>query len=72
MQQLVRQGALQRGAGVNQGTLTTKEAVASEQRIVAALAAGRGKVSPIIGTDEAGMWLQCLSQLKYGITLNAG
>ncbi|WP_072383717.1 MobF family relaxase [Novosphingobium sp. NDB2Meth1] len=72
VQQLVRQGALQRGAGVSQGMLTTKDAVASEQRIVAAVDEGRGKASPIITADAAGARLQSLSQLRYGITLNAG
>ena len=52
--------------------LTTKDAIASEQRIVAAVEAGRGKVSPIIGADEAGVRLQSLSQPRYGKTLNAG
>lgn len=72
VQQLVRQGALQRGAGIHSGMLTTKDATASEQRIVAAVEEGRGKVSPIVSADEAGARLQALSQMKYGITLNAG
>lgn len=70
--QLVRLGELQRGTGPERGMLTTTAAVAAEQRIIAGVEEGRGKVAPIIAADEAGARLQDLSQLKYGLTLNAG
>lgn len=70
--QLVRVGELQRGTGPERGMLTTTAAVAAEQRIIAGVEKGRGRVAPIIAADEAGARLQGLSQLKYGLTLNAG
>ena len=69
---LERQGQLQRGMGGDRGLVTTAGAIASEQRIVAAVEEGRGKAPPIMAAGEAGLRLQALSQLKYGLTLNAG
>jgi hypothetical protein len=62
----------QRGKGADRGLVTTAGAIASEQRIVAAVEAGRGMAPPIVDPAEAGARLQALSQLKYGMTLNQG
>lgn len=70
--QLERQGQLQRGKGAERGMVTTAGAIATEQRIVAAVEAGRGMAPAIVQPEEAGSRLQALSQLKYGMTLNQG
>ena len=70
--QLERQGQLQRGKGAERGLVTTAGAIATEQRIVAAVEAGRGMAQAIVQSEEAGSRLQALSQLKYGMTLNQG
>lgn len=70
--QLERQGQLQRGKGAERGMVTTAGAIATEQRIIAAIEAGRGMASAIVQSEEAGSRLQALSQLKYGMTLNQG
>ncbi|WP_310530920.1 MobF family relaxase [Novosphingobium sp.] len=70
--QLLRQGELARGKGADRGLVTTAGAIAAEQRIVAAVEAGRGMAPPIVDPAEAGARLQALSQLNYGMTLNQG
>lgn len=70
--QLERQGQLQRGKGADRGLVTTAGAIASEQRIVAAVEQGRGQAPAIVPSDQAGVRLQALSQLRYGMTLNPG
>ena len=70
--QLERQGQLQRGKGADRGLVTTAGAIASEQRIIAGIEEGRGKAALIVASEEAGIRLQALSQLKYGMTLNQG
>lgn len=70
--QLERQGQLQRGKGAERGLVTTAGAIATEQRIVAAVEAGRGMAQAIVQSEEAGSRLQALSQLAYGMTLNQG
>jgi conjugative relaxase-like TrwC/TraI family protein len=70
--QLLRQGHLQRGNDVKRGMLTTRDAIASEQRILAAVDVGRGAGAPLVNSAVAGERLQALSQLKYGLTLNPG
>lgn len=72
VEQLLRQGELVRGKGADRGLVTTAGAIAAEQRIVAAVEAGRGIAPPIVDPAEAGARLQALSQLKYGMTLNQG
>lgn len=70
--QLLRQGILVAGKGADKGLVTTLDAIALEQRIIAGVEEGRGAVRPIIDADVAGERLQALSQLKYGMTLNHG
>jgi len=70
--QLLRQGLLVRGKGVDRDLVTTRDAIGLEQRIVAAVEEGRGRVSPIVPADVAGERLQALSELRYGLTLNDG
>jgi conjugative relaxase-like TrwC/TraI family protein len=70
--QLLRQGILVAGKGADKGLVTTLDAIALEQRIIAGVEEGRGAVRPIIDADVAGERLQALSQLKYGMILNHG
>jgi conjugative relaxase-like TrwC/TraI family protein len=70
--QLIRQGYLQKGKGADRELLTTRDAISLEQRIIAGVDAGRGAAPAIVPADIAGSRLQALSQLKYGLTLNAG
>lgn len=70
--QLIRQGYLQKGKGADRELLTTRDAISLEQRIIASVDAGRGAAPAIVAADVAGSRLQALSQLKYGLTLNAG
>lgn len=70
--QLLRQGHLLKGKRADRHLVTTADALASEQRILASVEEGRGAVSPVVPTEVAGERLQALSQLQYGITLNHG
>ena len=70
--QLERQGELQRGKGAERGLVTTAAAIATEQRIVAAVEEGRGRAPAILPPEDAGARLQGLALFKYGMTLNAG
>lgn len=70
--QLIRQGYLQKGKGADRELLTTRDAISLEQRIIASVDAGRSAAPAIVPADIAGSRLQALSQLKYGLTLNAG
>lgn len=70
--QLLRQGQLQKGKGADRHLVTTREAIGLEQRIVAAVETGRGHGAAVVAADVAGERLQALSQLKYGLTLNPG
>lgn len=70
--QLLRQGHLQKGKGADRNLVTTRDAIGLEQRIIAAFETGRGHGSAVVEADVAGERLQALSQLKYGLTLNPG
>lgn len=70
--QLLRQGHLQKGKGADRNLVTTRDAIGLEQRIIAAVETGRGHGSAVVEADVAGERLQALSQLKYGLTLNPG
>jgi conjugative relaxase-like TrwC/TraI family protein len=70
--QLIRQGYLQKGKGADRELLTTRDAISLEQRIIAGVDAGRSAAPAIVPADVAGSRLQALSQLKYGLTLNPG
>jgi conjugative relaxase-like TrwC/TraI family protein len=72
IEQLVRQGHLERGRGGDRDLLTTRDAISLEQRIIAAVESGRGVAPAIIAPELAGTRLQALSQIKYGLTLNHG
>ena len=67
--QLLRQGHLQKGKGADRNLVTTRDAIGLEQRIIAAVEGGRGHGTAV---DVSGERLQALSQLKYGLTLNPG
>ncbi len=68
--QLLRQGQLQKGKGADRDLVTTRDAIGLEQRIIAAVESGRGHGTAVVAADVAGERLQALSQLKYGLTLN--
>lgn len=70
--QLERQGELQRGKGAERAMVTTRGAIASEQRIIVAIEQGRGQAPAIVEPEVAGSRLQALAQLRYGMTLNRG
>jgi conjugative relaxase-like TrwC/TraI family protein len=70
--QLLRQGHLQKGRGADRNLVTTRDAIGLEQRIIAAVESGRGHGAAVVEADVAGERLQALSQLKYGLTLNHG
>lgn len=70
--QLLRQGHLQRGKGADRDLVTTRDAIGLEQRIIAAVESGRGLGAAIVSAEVAGERLQALSQLKYGLSLNPG
>lgn len=70
--QLLRQGYLQKGKGADRHLVTTRDAIGLEQRIIAAVENGRGHGSAVVEADVAGERLRALSQLKYGLTLNPG
>lgn len=70
--QLLRQGHLQKGKGADRNLVTTRDAIGLEQRIIAAVEGGRGHGTAVVEADLAGGRLQALSQLKYGLTLNPG
>ncbi|QWC57772.1 conjugative relaxase [Erythrobacter sp. 3-20A1M] len=70
--QLLRQGHLQKGKGADRNLVTTRDAIGLEQRIIAAVECGRGHGTAVVEADVAGGRLQALSQLKYGLTLNPG
>ncbi len=70
--QLLRQGHLQKGQGADRYLVTSRDAIGLEQRIIAAVENGRGHGAAVVAADVAGERLQALSQLKYGLTLNPG
>ncbi|QCB54641.1 conjugative relaxase [Sphingopyxis sp. PAMC25046] len=70
--QLLRQGHLQKGKGADRNLVTTRDAIGLEQRIIAAVEGGRGHGTAVVEADVAGGRLQALTQLKYGLTLNPG
>lgn len=70
--QLLKQGHLLKGKGADRDLVTTRDAIGLEQRIIAGVESGRGVAPAIVAPDVAGGRLQALSQLRYGMTLNAG
>lgn len=69
---LIRTGNLVRGSGAHLGWLTSRDAMASEQRILAEVEAGRNAVPPILGSDEAAQRVAAVAALNHGIQLNPG
>ena len=70
--QLKQKGALMKGRGREKEFLTTADAVALENRILAEVDKGRSAVKPVVEADKAGDQLQAVAQLGYGMTLNKG
>lgn len=69
---LVRSGDLVPGSGEHKGWLTSREALASEHRILAAVEAGRDAVTPILESGEAGARVKAVAAINHGIDLNDG
>ena len=69
---LIRTGNLVRGSGAHLGWLTSRDAMASEQRLLAEVEAGRNAVPPILGSDEAAQRVAAVAALNHGIQLNSG
>ena len=72
VEQLRKTDVLIRGQGRNAGFMTTRQAIASEARILAEIEAGKGRVDPILPADVAGERLQALAKIKHGFRLNSG
>lgn len=70
--QLLRQGHLVRGKGADKGMVTTRDAIAAEQRILSEVEAGRGQGVALMTPESAGEHLQTLAQDRHGLTLNPG
>jgi len=69
---LVRSGELVRGGSAHEGWLASREAVGSEQGILAEVEQGRGAAPAILPAEEAGQRVQAVAALNHGLTLNAG
>lgn len=69
---LVRSGELVPGSGEHKGWLTSRDALASEHRILAAVEAGRDAVPPLLGSNEAGARVKAVAAINHGIELNGG
>ncbi len=69
---LVRSGDLVRGNGVHKGWLASREAVGSEQRILAEVEHGRGAAPAILPPEDAGQRVQAVAALNHGLSLNSG
>lgn len=69
---LVRSGELVSGSGEHKGWLTSRDALASEHRILAAVEAGRDAVAPLLGGNEAGARIKAVAAINHGIDLNGG
>ena len=70
--ELVASGLLLKGKGADKGLVTTLDALAQEQRILAEVESGRGTVAPIVAAEAAGEKLQALAQARFGFALNHG
>ena len=71
-QRLIENGNLLRGDGDNHGIVTTMDALAIEERIIAQADAGRGTVQPVLAPEVAVKRLQEHAQASYGLRLNVG
>lgn len=69
---LLRTGELVRGSGAHEGWLTSRDALASEHRILAQVEAGRDAVRPVLSGDLAGERVAAVAALNHGIELNPG
>ncbi len=69
---LVRSGELIPGSGEHKGWLTSRAALTTEHRILAAVEAGRDAVAPILESNEAGARVKAVAAINHGIDLNDG
>lgn len=69
---LVRSGELVPGSGEHKGWLTSRDALASEHRILAAVEAGRDAVPPLLESNEAAARVKAVAAINHGIDLNGG
>lgn len=69
---LVRSGELVPGSGEHKGWLTSRDALASEHRILAAVEAGRDAVPPLLESNEAAARVKAVAAINHGIDINGG
>ena len=69
---LVRSGELIPGSGEHKGWLTSRDALTTEHRILAAVETGRDAVAPILESNEAGARVKAVAAINHGIDLNDG
>lgn len=69
---LVRSGELIPGSGEHKSWLTSRDALTTEHRILAAVETGRDAVAPILESNEAGARVKAVAAINHGIDLNDG
>jgi conjugative relaxase-like TrwC/TraI family protein len=69
---LVRSGELVPGSGEHKGWLTSRDALTTEHRILAAVETGRDAVASILEGNEAGARVKAVAAINHGIDLNDG
>lgn len=69
---LVRSGELIPGSGEHKGWLTSRDALTTEHRILAAVETGRDAVAPILESNQAGARVKAVAAINHGIDLNDG
>lgn len=69
---LLRTGSLAQGSGAHEGWLTSRDALASEHRILEQVETGRDAVRPVLESDLAGERVAAVAALNHGIELNPG
>ncbi|UAB78991.1 conjugative relaxase [Erythrobacter sp. SCSIO 43205] len=69
---LINSGHLLVGRGEHQGWLASREAIETEQRIIASVGTGKGEVKPDLGGEEAETRVQASAEIGHGFRLNAG
>ena len=69
---LINSGHLVVGRGEHAGWLASREAIETEQRIIAAVETGKGEVKPDLGAEEADTRVQASAEIGHGFRLNEG
>ena len=69
---LVNSGQLVAGRGEKKGWLASREALETEQRIIAGVEAGKGDISPDLEVKQAESRVQASAEIGHGFQLNEG